>query len=95
MNGESRNGHDKKKDQFLIDNCWKVFRIGYTENNEETIQEFLQYISNIEAGEKVLDKRVFKYSEYKKLKQENNKRILSEWHKSEKQRRLELNKPLI
>lgn len=95
MNGESRNGHDKKKDQFLIDNGWKVFRIGYTENNEETIQEFLQYISDVEAGEKVLDKRVLKYSEYKKLKQENNKRILSEWHKSEKQRRLELNKPLI
>lgn len=90
--GETRNGHDRKKDNFLIENGWKVFRIGYTENNEETINEFLSYISKIEAGEKVLEARVFKYKEIKK---EKKKRTWNEWFQLDYQKRLQLNKPLI
>ena len=76
IHGETRNGHDRKKDNFLIEKGWKVFRIGYTENNEETINEFLSYISKIEAGEKILEARVFKYKEIKK---EKKKRTWNEW----------------
>ena len=70
-NGETRNGHDRKKDDFLIEKGWKVFRIGYTENNEETINEFLSYISNIEACEKVLEARVLNIKKLKKKKETN------------------------
>jgi very-short-patch-repair endonuclease len=93
VNGESRNGHDRKKDEHLINHGWKVFRIGYTENNEEMIQEFLTYISKIEAGEKELPNRMFKYSEVKELNKP--KRTWEEWKEIDYKRRYELNKPLI
>ena len=90
IHGETRNGHDRKKDEFLIKQGWKVFRIGYNENNEETINEFLTYISKIEAGEKELPNRMFKYSEIKKPK-----RTWEEWTLQKNNLNLELNKPLI
>lgn len=90
IHGETRNGHDRKKDEHLINHGWKVFRIGYNENNEETIHEFLTYISKIEAGEKELPNRMFKYSEIKK-----HKRSWNEWLLHNNNLNLELNKPLI
>ena len=93
IHGETRNGHDRKKDEFLINQGWKVFRIGYIENNEETINEFLTYISKIEAGEKELPNRMFKYSEVKELKKP--KRTWEEWLLQKRNLNLELNKPLI
>jgi very-short-patch-repair endonuclease len=93
IHGETRNGHDRKKDKHLISQGWKVFRIGYNENNEETINEFLSYISKIEAGEKELPNRMFKYSEVKELKKP--KRTWEEWKEIDYKRRYELNKPLI
>ena len=93
IHGETRNGHDRKKDEFLINQGWKVFRIGYIENNEETINEFLTYISKIEAGEKELPNRMFKYSEVKELKKP--KRTWEEWLLQKRNINLELNKPLI
>lgn len=74
----------------MISQGWKVFRIGYNENNEETINEFLTYISKIEAGEKELPNRMFKYSEIKKPK-----RTWEEWTLQKNNLNLELNKPLI
>jgi very-short-patch-repair endonuclease len=93
IHGETRNGHDRKKDELLISQGWKVFRIGYIENNEETINEFLTYISKIEAGEKELPNRMFKYSEVKELKKP--KRTWEEWLLQKRNLNLELNKPLI
>jgi very-short-patch-repair endonuclease len=93
IHGETRNGHDRKKDEFLISQGWKVFRIGYNENNEETINEFLTYISKIKAGEKELPNRMFKYSEVKELKKP--KRTWEEWTLQKNNLNLELNKPLI
>jgi hypothetical protein len=90
IHGETRNDHDRKKDEFLISQGWKVFRIGYNENNEDTIQEFLTYISKIEAGEKELPNRMFKYSEIKK-----HKRSWNEWLLQKNNQNFELNKPLI
>ena len=71
----------------------KYFESGYKEKNEETIQEFLNYISKIEAGEKELPNRLFKYSEVKQLKKP--KRTRKEWLEFDYNRRYELNKPLI
>ena len=92
IHGETRNDHDRKKDNFLIEKGWKVFRIGYTENNEETIKEFLTYVSKIEAGEKVLEARVFKYKEIKK---EKKKQDIKQYRQLLNNKLYELNKPLI
>lgn len=37
--------HDFKKDTFLKEKGWNVFRISYKENNEEKIKEFLNILS--------------------------------------------------
>lgn len=90
IHGETRNGHDRKKDEHLISQGWKVFRIRYDENNEDTINEFLSYLSKIEAGKKILENRVIKYHEMKK-----QKRSWEDWQKFSAQQRYEMNKPLI
>ena len=90
IHGETRNGHDRKKDEYLISKGWKVFRIRYDENNEDTINEFLSYLSKIEAGEKILENRVIKYHEMKK-----QKRSWEDWKNYSAQQRYEMNKPLI
>lgn len=93
VHGETRNGHDRKKDEHLIKHGWKVFRIGYTENNEKTIQEFLIYISKIDAGEKQLPNRMFKYTEYRNLNKP--KRTREEWFEEQNKKLIELNQPLV
>ena len=90
IHGETRNGHDRKKDEYLINQGWRVFRIRYNENNEDTINEFLNYLSKIEAGEKELDNIVIKYHEIKK-----QKRSFEDWKNYSAQQRYEMNKPLI
>ena len=43
-NGEKRIEHDIKRDNDLIQQGWKIFRISFNETNENTIKEFLEYL---------------------------------------------------
>ncbi|GJQ43687.1 MAG: hypothetical protein JETCAE03_31850 [Ignavibacteriaceae bacterium] len=71
-NGDKRLEHDLKKDRHLIENGWKLYRISYKENNEETIFDFIKKINNLKIFEnKRLDKTLFKGS-LKKLKIHRN-----------------------
>jgi len=91
IHGETRKGHDNKKDAYLDEKGWTVFRIGYSENTQKTINEFLKFISNIDVGLKKLENRVFKYKEVNK----KAKRSWLEYLKEQKMKLLEMNKPLI
>lgn len=96
INGQERIEHDKKKDAFLTEQGWKIFRIGYTENNENTINEFLNYISQIETMPKELPNRIFKYKEAKKIIQSKIPKQKWKQHlENQYQKRLKENQPLI
>lgn len=94
IHGEKRKDHDKIKDEHLIKNGWKIFRICYNENNVKTINEFLAYISEIKAGKKILENRTYKYKEIKNRKN-RKKRTFKKYLEDKRIKNFEKNKPLI
>jgi very-short-patch-repair endonuclease len=75
-NGEERFKHDLKKDEFLLSQNWKVFRIAYNELTEEKVQEFLGVLENLQNYKyqpKVLEVFLYKGKEITKLKNEKKR----------------------
>lgn len=74
-NGEPRKQHDIKRDDFLIENGWKVFRISYKEINTETINKFINILNDIYNSDKILDNIVYrgKISYFNTKKRRNRK----------------------
>lgn len=63
-NGLKRIEHDFKKDCYLIEKGWRVFRIRFDEvNDNKKIEELLLFIG--ESKEKNYDSRLYKYIEVK------------------------------
>ena len=96
--------HDKKKDQKLIDNGWKVYRIQwYDIKKDGTIEKFLDFLENIESKEpKMYGEYVLKYKEIKvekeksiKVKKEKVKSNLSFLRKIHYQKVYEERKQII
>lgn len=69
-NGKERIQHDINRDKFLLDNGWKIFRISYLDNNENTIKEFLNYLKNeqFEYNQKYYDNIILRGSDIYKQK---------------------------
>jgi very-short-patch-repair endonuclease len=60
--------HDLKKQQKLIDNGWKVYRIRFDEMNSDKISDFLKIIDNPSIYHtKILEPRLFKFYSSKKI----------------------------
>lgn len=78
INGEKRIQHDIERDKFLLENGWKIFRISYLDNNENTIKQFLEYLNNeeFEYNEKYYNNIILKGTDiYKeKLNKKKNQR---------------------
>jgi len=78
-NGKYRLQHDINKDNHLIKNGWKVYRIAYNETNENIINNFLNSLNNIEIFEnKKLDENLFKGSLLKLKIRRNRKEYFDE-----------------
>lgn len=95
IHGESRKEHDKIKDKHLLEKGWNVFRIGYTENNQQTVDEFLSYISNFNSEGKQLTNRLYLYHENEVKKLKKKKRNWNQYLQDDYKKRYELNKPCI
>lgn len=60
--GNVRFEHDLKKDKFLLEKGWKIFRIAYNEK-EKKIQEFLNLLDNLneyEYKQKKLENHIYR-----------------------------------
>lgn len=67
QNGTERIEHDSKKDKHLVQSGWTVYRIRYDQRNQDSIDEFLRFISEFDKHKgKVLGSKVYKYREVKK-----------------------------
>jgi len=54
---------DLDKNKLLLNNGWSILRINYQESNENKIQEFLNFLKNIDIlNPKVLQSKIFKGS---------------------------------
>jgi very-short-patch-repair endonuclease len=74
--GNIRFEHDLKKDRFLLNKGWKVFRIAYNEINEEIISSFLNLLNNISSYKyipKNLENHIYKNKVLRKSRDINNK----------------------
>lgn len=75
-NGIKRIQHDIDRDQHLINKGWKIYRISYTDienNKQETIKNFLDKLStlNFDYNAKYFETGIKTYAELKKSKKEN------------------------
>ncbi|MCK9596770.1 DUF559 domain-containing protein [Candidatus Pacearchaeota archaeon] len=59
---------DNKKDAFLLENGWSVFRIRYDEANETKINEFLNFLYSYDSKPKLLANKVERIKRPKKEK---------------------------
>lgn len=58
--------HDKKKNAYLNECGWHIFRIAYFENTNDTFQKFLQFLEHIQVDTpKQFECRVVSYQIYK------------------------------
>lgn len=92
VNGETRLEHDKKRDLYLINKGWKIFRIKYNETTDDLITEFLEHLAKFEVQDKkFIENRLYKYCELpKRIKRDRTK-----YFKELSIINLEKNKPLI
>ena len=78
-NGKQRIQHDIDRDNYLLNNGWKIFRISYLDNNEDTIKQFINYLNteNFEYNQKYYDNIILKGSEVyqQKLNKQKEKRL--------------------
>lgn len=66
-NGHTRIEHDIKRDKILNEKGWKVYRIKYDEINNNTINEFINFLNNIENYEnKIYGNNLYTYTIIKK-----------------------------
>jgi very-short-patch-repair endonuclease len=73
--GSKRLEHDIKKDEYLNSLGWTVFRIKYDEINEDIIKEFMNFISNIKALDKVMENRIYKNRELIENREDKKKQL--------------------
>lgn len=93
IHGNTRIKRDIKKDKYLTDNNWIVYRIKYNEINNKTIIDFLDFIENIKIKEiKVYGNQLYKYTEIKKQK---NKKTWDEHLAILKEKSNNLNLPRV
>jgi len=78
-NGKQRIQHDIDRDNYLLNNGWKIFRISYLDNNEDTIKQFIDYLNTeiFEYNQKYYDNIILKGSEVysKKLNKQKEQRL--------------------
>jgi very-short-patch-repair endonuclease len=72
-NGIDRLNHDIEKDNLLIENGWKIYRIKYTDKNTESILKFLSYIKMDDIPLKNFENKLYRYSEIKIKKKTRNR----------------------
>jgi very-short-patch-repair endonuclease len=65
VNGEDRIQTDVEKDEYLIQNGWRVFRIRYDELVDSKIDELISFIGSSSA--KNFDDKIYRNSEFKSL----------------------------
>lgn len=58
--------HDCDKDELLVNKGWTIYRIKYDENNEDTINKFINFLNNFTPN-KSMDNKVYKYQEVKMI----------------------------
>lgn len=63
VNGKKRILHDIIRDEKLINEGWKMFRIKYNDNMDDKINELIEFIGN--PKEKNFDSKLYYYSEVK------------------------------
>ena len=74
-NGHERIQHDIDRDKILVEKGWSVYRIKYDQINEETIKEFLTFISDENnVKPKVYGNNLYKYSEIKEKKKDKERK---------------------
>lgn len=72
--------HDKKKNAYLNECGWHIFRIAYFENTDDTFQKFLQFLEHIQVDmPKQFECRVVSYQTYKQYFEYKSKRRQSKW----------------
>lgn len=71
VNGDERIETDIKKDEFLISNGWKVFRIRYDELTDTKFQEFIEFIGS--GKTKNFDSRIYRNIELSLVECKNQK----------------------
>lgn len=76
---KERLDHDFKKDQKLISEGWRVFRIRFDENNDDKFNELINFIG--ESKIKNYDEKLYKYREIKKASTNQKKGELSDYNK--------------
>jgi very-short-patch-repair endonuclease len=87
-NGDERIEHDLKRDRYLKEKGWIIYRIPYFEiqtNYQLVIETFLKFLNSLEYQEKSFENNLIKYKEYKitqKLKIKNEKE--KKFHNDEK-----------
>lgn len=81
-NGDKRINSDIKKDKFLLNNGWTVFRISYKENNDNIINKFLNILNNIIVNDKLLEPKIYKGKINKIQKQRTQKEYYDEKRKN-------------
>jgi very-short-patch-repair endonuclease len=68
VNGDERIQTDIEKDEYLIQNGWRVFRIRYDELVDSKIDELISFIGSSSA--KNFDDKIYRNSEFKPLQRE-------------------------
>lgn len=80
---EDRIIHDNKRDKYLIDKGWKIFRIKYDELNDKSIDSLLLFIPD--NKDKNYENRLITYNT---IKNERIEKKLSEKKKNEEKKKL-------
>lgn len=82
-NGDERIEHDLKRDRYLKEKGWIIYRIPYFEiqtNYQLVIETFLKFLNCLEHQEKSFENNLIKYKEYKitqKLKIKKTKILIN------------------
>jgi very-short-patch-repair endonuclease len=56
---------DKEKEDNLISQGWKIYRINYQETNNEKFDDFLKYLKNFDIQPKIMKNEIIKYNKGK------------------------------
>ena len=67
--------HDIKRDNFLVDEGWKIYRIRFDEISDDTVDSFLEYLETYESQPKILGNTVYRGAINKKPKLTLEERI--------------------
>lgn len=70
--GGKRIAHDIKRDKYLNNKGWSVYRIRYDQQNDVTIAKFLEFLDGVEPEPKVYGNRLYERCEVVKKKNKKN-----------------------